>query len=263
MNELINFDDVNDKIITIRNQNVILDAAVAELYGVLTKEINQSIKNNPDKFPDGYIFELTPAEKRKVIENPITSAESGVVKNFDHPISTLSMAHSESKTPFKDIQTGVIEIFDNPHSAPSKAYLEKIKLSPTLPKAFTEKGLYMLATILKSPQATQTTLAIVETFTKLRQLSHNIAVLNSVEPETIEPEVLESTGSLINDLLFSHFPTTSAETSLEFNIGVLKGKRTIKGERSKDASQCVHTMQNKIENLERMIEKINEKLEIA
>lgn len=54
----------------------------------------------------------------------------------------------------------VIEIFDNP----------KIKYSPVLPKAFTEKGLYMLATILKSPQATQTTIAIIEAFTKMRQM---------------------------------------------------------------------------------------------
>jgi hypothetical protein len=46
----------------------------------------------------------------------------------------------------------VIEIFDNP----------KLKFSPALPTAFTEKGLYMLATILKSPKAAETTIAIVE-----------------------------------------------------------------------------------------------------
>ena len=44
-----------------------------------------------------------------------------------------------------------------------------------LPKAFTEKGLYMLATILKSTRATQTTIAIVETFAKIRELSRNVA----------------------------------------------------------------------------------------
>jgi hypothetical protein len=58
----------------------------------------------------------------------------------------------------------VIENFDNP----------KVKFSPSLPKAFTEKGLYMLATILKSPVAVQTTIAIVETFTKVRMLSQKI-----------------------------------------------------------------------------------------
>jgi len=47
------------------------------------------------------------------------------------------------------------------------------------PKAFTEKGLYMLATILKSKQATQTTFLIIETFAKLRALQQTVAELSS------------------------------------------------------------------------------------
>ena len=54
---------VEEKIITLRNQQVILDCDVAELYGVATKEINQAVRNNPEKFPDGYIFELDSQEK--------------------------------------------------------------------------------------------------------------------------------------------------------------------------------------------------------
>ena len=102
---------IEDTIIEIRGVPAILDSDVAALYGVETMRINEAVKNNPDKFPEGYVIELSKEEKRKVIEN-----------------------------------------FDNP----------KIKFSPALPKAFTEKGLYMLATILKSPRATQTTLAIIE-----------------------------------------------------------------------------------------------------
>ena len=49
---------VEGKIITLRNQQVILDCDVAELYGVETKRINEAVNNNPEKFPDGYIFEL-------------------------------------------------------------------------------------------------------------------------------------------------------------------------------------------------------------
>jgi hypothetical protein len=77
-----------------------LDSDVALLYGVETRDINKSVKNNPDKFPDGYIISLSKKEKAEVVEN------------FHH--------------------------------------LNSLKFSPTLPKAFTEKGLYMLATILKS-----------------------------------------------------------------------------------------------------------------
>ena len=44
--------------ITLRNQQVILSNHVAELYGVETREVNQAVKNNPNKFPEGYIIEL-------------------------------------------------------------------------------------------------------------------------------------------------------------------------------------------------------------
>ena len=52
-----------NKIIVIRDKQVILDRDVAELYGVETKEVNKAVRNNPDKFPDGYIIELTNSEK--------------------------------------------------------------------------------------------------------------------------------------------------------------------------------------------------------
>ncbi len=96
MSDLLQFDNVEQKIITLRGIQVILDSDVAQLYGVETMRVNEAVKNNPDKFPQGYIFELTKNEKKEVIEN-----------------------------------------FDN---------LAKLKYSPALPKAFTEKGLYMLAT---------------------------------------------------------------------------------------------------------------------
>lgn len=48
---MTNIIEVENKIITIRNQQVILDSDVAELYGVETKHINQAVRNNPDKFP--------------------------------------------------------------------------------------------------------------------------------------------------------------------------------------------------------------------
>lgn len=59
---------VEDKIITLRNQQVIIDADVAELYGVDTRDINKAVKNNPEKFPEGYIFVLDSSEKSEVVE---------------------------------------------------------------------------------------------------------------------------------------------------------------------------------------------------
>lgn len=61
---------IKDKIITIRQQQVILDSDVAKLYGVETKRINEAVKNNPDKFPDRYIVQLT-AEESKSLRSKI------------------------------------------------------------------------------------------------------------------------------------------------------------------------------------------------
>ena len=56
MGNIIRFEEVNDKIVQLRGQNVIPDFAVAELYGVQTREVNQAVKNNPQKFPKGYVL---------------------------------------------------------------------------------------------------------------------------------------------------------------------------------------------------------------
>lgn len=69
MSNIVKFNNVEEFIIEIRGEKVILDSNVASLYGVETMRINEAVKNNPDKFPEGYIFTLTKAEKIKVIEN--------------------------------------------------------------------------------------------------------------------------------------------------------------------------------------------------
>ena len=71
---LIPFKDVEDKIIVVRGQEVLLDRDVAELYGVQTKEINQAVRNNPRKFREGYMFELT-AEESSILRSKILTLE--------------------------------------------------------------------------------------------------------------------------------------------------------------------------------------------
>jgi phage regulator Rha-like protein len=122
--QVIKQNQVQEKIIVLRNQKIIIDSDVAELYGVETKRINEAVKNNPEKFPVGYLVELNSQEKNELVEN------------FDR--------------------------------------FEKLKHSSASLKGFTEKGLYMLATILKSPKAVETTLAIIDTFTKVRELSQTV-----------------------------------------------------------------------------------------
>ena len=178
MSEIVKFSNVEDKIITLRGTSVIIDNDVAALYDMETRDINKAVKNNPEKFPDGYIFELTATEKSEVVEN------------FHH--------------------------------------LDKLKFSPVLPKAFSEKGIYMLATILKSERATQTTLAIVETFAKIRELSRTIAQLSESPDEFAQKSLMQKSGEIISDLLGEDMKTSDTETSIELNFAVLKFKHTIK-----------------------------------
>ena len=61
--------DVERRMVVLRNQPVLIDADVAELYGVETRRVNEAVRNNPRKFPYGYIFELDKYEKSEVVEN--------------------------------------------------------------------------------------------------------------------------------------------------------------------------------------------------
>ena len=58
----VKFEDVESKIIELQNEHIIIDSDIAELYGVETRDINKAVKNNPDKFPQGYIFEISKEE---------------------------------------------------------------------------------------------------------------------------------------------------------------------------------------------------------
>jgi hypothetical protein len=80
MNTLIPYPEVTSKIVTIRKHDVIADADVAELYGVQTKEVNQAVRNNLDKFPSDYMFELTKSELRSLRSKILTTKCSILAK---------------------------------------------------------------------------------------------------------------------------------------------------------------------------------------
>ena len=96
------------------------------------------------------------------------------------------------------------------------------------PKVFTERGLYMLATILKSEQAVQTTLAIIETFAKIRNLSRNMQALSTSETESEQKDLIKKSGEIIAEILDDDLETTDTETTVELNLALLKFKHTIK-----------------------------------
>ena len=77
----IGINEVEDKIVVIRGVPVIADADVAMLYGVETREINQAVRNNPDKFPTHYMFDLTLSELHFLRSKKLTTNVSAKSRN--------------------------------------------------------------------------------------------------------------------------------------------------------------------------------------
>lgn len=183
MNDTIKPGQVEEKVLTIRGQSVILDSDVAGLYGVETRDVNKAVKNNPDKFPDGYLLTLERKE----------------LASLRWKFSTANLSKTRA-----------------------------------LPKAFTEKGLYMLATILKGPRATRTTIAIVETFAKIRELSRTIAELSRSPEEFQQKTLMQKGGEIMADILGDGLQVTDTETTFEINFALMKFKHTVKQKRKEE-----------------------------
>ena len=118
---------INDLILEIRGTRVLLDADLAKLYGVRTAVLVQAVKRNPDRFPDDFMFQLTPKEHRVLRSQLVTSKPSG---------------HGGRRYP---------------------------------PFAFTEQGVAMLSSVLRSPMAVLVNISIMRAFVQLRHcaMSHS------------------------------------------------------------------------------------------
>ena len=143
MNELVIKDiNIEDIIYEIRGKYVMLDSDLAKLYNVETKRINESVRNNPEKFPERFSWILTDDEWYFLRSK----------------ISTL-----ENNTPGKG------------------------RYRKYLPRVFTEQGVAMLSTILKSKIATQVSINIMDAFVSMRKYISN----NLIEQKFINNMVLE------------------------------------------------------------------------
>lgn len=120
---------LDDRILSIRGQKVILDADLAELYGVPTKALNQAIKRNAARFPDDFIFRLTANE---VLELDRSQIVTGSLRS---------------------------QIVTSKGARGGRRYL---------PYAFTEHGAIMAANVLNSARAMQMSVFVVRAFIKMR-----------------------------------------------------------------------------------------------
>lgn len=193
MTDIVKIEHVKNALVSLRGQDVILASDVAKLYGVETKAINQAVKNNPDKFPEGFVYELT-KEEWTVLRSKILALEPTTGKGH-HP--------------------------------------------KYLPKVFTEKGLYMLATILKSPIATQTTLAIINTFAEVRELKHRLIEVHDTESQQDKKIGMKRIGDILADLIMPDLETTETQSSLEFNFVIGKLKHSVTRQRKNDNADII------------------------
>ncbi len=188
MTDIIKVEQVKNTLVSLRGEKVILASDVAKLYGVETKAINQAVKNNPDKFPAGFVYELT-KDEWKILRSKILTLE---------PIN-------------------------------GKGHHPKY-----LPKAFTERGLYMLATILKSPIATQTTLAIVNTFAEVRELKRQLLEIHDSTSQEEKKKGMARIGDILADIIMPDMETTETQSSLEFNFVFGKLKHSVTRQRKNE-----------------------------
>jgi hypothetical protein len=135
---LIPVERIERAILVLRGQKVILDAELAALYGVETRVLVQAVKRNLERFPEDFLFRLT-------IDEAERSRSQAVILNLE---GTALVDSPSSK------------------SATSKRG-RNIKY---LPYAFTQEGVAMLSSVLRSPRAVQVNIEIMRAFVRLRRM---------------------------------------------------------------------------------------------
>ena len=133
---------------TIRGQQVLLDSDLAILYGVETKRLNEQVKRNIERFPDDFMFQLTKVE----------------LINLKSQIATLSATDYP-------LRSQIVTLNTENHSLRSQnATIDnRGRHTKYLPYAFTENGIAMLSSVLRSPIAIQVNIRIMRAFTAMRQ----------------------------------------------------------------------------------------------
>ncbi|MBO4639184.1 MAG: ORF6N domain-containing protein [Treponema sp.] len=164
---------IEDKIFTIRGVQVMLDRDLAELYGVETKRINEQVKRNIERFPEEFCFQLT-KEEVDILRSQNATLRC-MKESSRSQFVTLNNEDQILRSQIVTLRSG-----------------EWGKHSKYLPYAFTEQGVAMLASILKSEAAVKVSIQIMNAFVQMRHfLSANgslFARLDSFEKQQIETE---------------------------------------------------------------------------
>lgn len=147
---LIPVDRIESKILYLRGQKVMLDYDLAVLYGVETKKLNQAVKRNMERFPDDFMFQLTKMEA-DILRSQFVTSNLGSRSQF----VTLNSKNGQDKTISRS-QIATLKVRRG----------ENIKY---LPYAFTEQGVAMLSSVLRSKRAIEVSIAIMRIFVNIRK----------------------------------------------------------------------------------------------
>jgi len=162
-NKVVPVQQVESLIYLLRGQKVMLDSDLAALYGVPTKVFNQAVRRNRERFPEDFMFQLSEEEFERMMRSQIvTASESNssqiVMSSAENPLkSGQSLALNQSQ-----FVTGS----ENMRSQFVTASKRNVRFRPFV---FTEQGIAMLSSVLRSPQAVQVNIEIMRAFVRIRQ----------------------------------------------------------------------------------------------
>ena len=152
---------VRTKILVIRNQQVMLDRDLAELYGVQTKRLNEQVKRNIERFPEEFCFQLTREEVDFLVSQ--NDSRMQILKSQFATSSAFSRSHFATLN--EDSVKSQIAT-----SRDSMMFKGQDGGTRKLPYAFTEQGVAMLSAVLKSETAVKASIQIMKAFVEMRHI---------------------------------------------------------------------------------------------
>jgi len=187
---LIPVDRIENKILYLRGQKVMIDYDLAVLYDVPVKRLNEQVKRNLERFPDDFMFQLTKNEANLISQ----FATSGSVLRSQ--IATLNDKNSEDKTNSRS-QFATLK----------KGRGEHIKY---LPYAFTEQGVAMLSSVLRSKRAIEVNIAIMRIFVNIRKFisTYEGLAMKIAELEKRYDVKISRIMNIIDELIYRKFKVT-------------------------------------------------------
>ena len=152
---LISAERIERRILLLRGEKVMLDFHLAELYEVETRTLNQAVKRNLERFPGEFMFQLSEEETSLVMRSQFVTASDW--NSSQAVMSSTESPADSSKMPALNWS----QIVTSSKKHRGLAYR---------PYVFTEQGVAMLSSVLRSPRAVKVNIAIIRTFVKLRQM---------------------------------------------------------------------------------------------